>query len=568
MENARFKSLPPITETTLPFAGDEKQLAAWLDSLALLPPTTAATHLLNAIQNLNLLDIKAETKLKLLARIHHSFPTLHEQLLKTYFDSSFPFAANAKRNVELVTWNYLALAQTCWLILRQHPGLSKSMQVLSIQLAFNSLTHALFHISLSYHVPSPGFWQLSYQLYLYAEAAEFLNLNHPSLNLVHADTPADKQCIATQFKLLLTFQLCDTQQFRARELLIIFNQLAAFAHEAVILSHYQTEWQQGVCVFQLQQDQAPHKIMTDTARTDPHERFISCIMVARQTYAFLQQKRENSTLNVMYHEALIKALNTLGLGRKRKFMRVNEVKDAQGLIGFNAVIEFLRAEDGTWKQHHQPATPDWLAKANPAKAELDLIPVGEEIAFQMHAKFSQPKQQNTSLGKIFAITGDNAVTMSEEKVEFEHFSILDSSVKGYKLMANATTTDIRIGDIVGLATQNNTLQKLDICLIRRISQLPYQGVQIGVEVMGFASKLVWVTKPLQANAGVWAIFLPAIPAIKQPESLIFNGTGLKNQDIVNIQFQENSQRYKLEKVLLINPALTIMQLATSFSETI
>lgn len=555
-------SLATAKSAKLPFPADEKNLSMWLASLATSQSVPASQQVLQVVQAINGLDLKADLKIKFLLRIYNFLPIIVEALQKTYLDKSLPLVADAQQNVDRVINIYLAIAQALHINLITHPSLGKEAHVLSLHLALDVLALALLNYSFGYHQSMPGLWQQCYSIYVYAELD---NLLQATCKYPTGDTPAQDYkpvSIETKFKHLLLYFLCDTQQFRAREQQMVFRYLLDYAAEATITNSYQPDMQQASYAFNLKLDKAPHKIVTPDEHPKSDARFIYCLQAAKKLHASIQQKSITSSLDLIYHDTLLKAASSLGLTRKRKYTRIKKSGAQQGIIGFSQIIEYMRSRNIELALSVPQDSTAAVFDIKP-RATFDLVPLGDEVAHQMRAKFSKPVEHSSSMGKIFAanspILGDIKNSISCDLV------ILDSSVKGYGLTTNNKSADVKIGDILGLAAPNS--ENLEISLIRRINQLTDQNLHIGVEILSFKSELAYVSRKNDPSKGIWAIFIPKIDSLNQASCLIFNGSLISSSDIICVKFSHATKNFAIQKTLITTPAIAFVQLVPEYEQS-
>jgi cyclic-di-GMP-binding protein len=568
MKNQRFRDMP-LDEIVVPihFVPDEAQMEEWLNSLCVFEPTLGAEKILQAICALDRDEIKTSLKIKLLHKIHQFFPILAQALQKSYLDSSLPLSDQETRNVELVVWIYMQLARSFRQCKLKYTTLGKEHQAGLLYLSLEALTQALLHISLSYKMPMHGFWGLCYELYARAEQANLTQIE------ITWDGRRDES-IAKLFKQLLIFYLCDTQQFRSRDMLMLFEGLSHYSTAARILENYQPKWQLVVCVFNLNKDLPPQKINSSDARDDLSERFITTVRVANAMCQGLQQASPgHNALRSINHEVMHRALNVLGLARKRKFTRVFEKNEFDGLVGLSDLIDYLSLRSdlkAILPKPIQPKPPSKSANKKP-KPQFNLVPVGEEIAHQMRGSLKQTFRQDLQHSKLFSysesLPSDMEPVFQLPPAHFEvkpapvlcRFEMQDSSVKGYGMLTKLPTSQLKVGDVIAIIpTQSG---RIEVGLIRRINQMPEHYLRLGIEVIGFESELVYVSNPRNVAQGILAILLPGVKSLKQPDSLIFNSSLFKQGDTVDIRSKHGSQQYRMQRVVQMTLAATHIELS-------
>lgn len=558
MDNQRFRDLP-IDEVILPlqFVPNMSQLEEWLDALSTLEPSQAAVKVLQAVGAFEHGDIKPSLKIKLLLKIYEYLPPIVQKMQKSYIDSSLPLNREAVKDVERVVWMYMQLARNLRQCKLKSPLLGKEQRAVLLFLGLEALAQALLHISLSYKMPMYGFWALCYDLYVRAEQA---NLTHIEITW----QGRKQRNIAGIFKQLLIFYLCDTRQFRSRDMLTLFECLPIYSVEARILANYQPEWQQVVCVFNLNKDFPPKKITTNDHRDDLSERFITTVSVAKNMQQVLQQQVVgNNALRSINQEIMARALNSLGLARKRKFTRILEDNEVDGLVGLKNLIDYLSVNSDL--KAIMPVVPPVKAElTKPRRNEVtsfDLVPVGEEVAYQLRDTVKQQMRQDQQLDKLFNYSDEkDALAVHVDAPTVCQFEMRDSSVKGYGVVTKLSSAQVKVGDIVAIMTAKTRC--IEVGVVRRINQMPKQYLHLGLEVLGFEAELVYVAsvQQSQSSQGCLAILLPGVKSLKQADGLLFNSSLFSQGDEVDICCKQGRQRFRLSRLLQMTSAATHMEL--------
>ncbi len=242
MNNQRFRDLP-IDKVILPlhFVPDEVQLEGWLTALFEVSPNQAAEKILQAIGAFEHGEMKTSLKIKLLLKVYQYVPAIVQELQKSYLDSSLPLNDGAMHDVELVVWIYMQLARGFRQCKLKYVTLGKEHQAGLLFISLEALTQAFLHMSLSYKMPMHGFWALCYELYARAELADLTHIE------ITWSGRKDKN-IANVFKQLLIFYLCDTRQFRSRDMLMLFEGVSQYTAAADFGQLSSRLAASGVCV--------------------------------------------------------------------------------------------------------------------------------------------------------------------------------------------------------------------------------------------------------------------------------------------------------------------------------
>lgn len=556
MDNQRFRDLP-IDEVIVPlqFVPNMVQLEEWLVALSTIEPSQAAVKVLQAMGAFEHGDIKPSLKIKLLLKIYEYLPPIVQKMQKSYVDSSLPLSHAAVKDVERVVWIYMQLARNLRQCQLKSPLLGREHRAVLVFLSLEALAHALLHVSLSYKLPMHGFWVLCYDLYVRAEQA----------NLTYIDITwqgRKGQNIAGIFKQLLIFYLCDTRQFRSRDMLTLFDGLPVYSNDARILANYQPEWQSVVCVFNLNKDFPPHKIHTTEHRDDLSERFITTVNVAKNMRQILQQQVVgNNALRSINQEIMMRALSSLGLARKRKFTRVLEENAVDGLVGLKNLIDYLSltSDLSAIMPAIQPPKTNINKAKKQATTQFNLIPVGEELAYQAVDTAKQQMQKSQSFDKLFNYSDEkSALNANVTRPNLCQFEMRDSSVKGYGVMTQISDVQVKVGDIIAIMTAK--AGRIEVGLVRRINQMPNQYLHLGIEVLGFDAELVYVSHTQKPAEGCLAILLLGVKSLKQADGLLFNSSLFVQGDEIEVRSKFGRQRFSLHRLLQMTLAATHIEL--------
>ena len=141
----------------------------------------------------------------------------------------------------------------------------------------------------------------------------------------------------------------------------------------------------------------------------------------------------------------------------------------------------------------------------------------------------------------------------DEEAKDYTFSLLNSSVKGYGLSWDSQEDRAKLGDIFGIISKDS--RRLEVAIIRRISQLSRAAVQLGVEVVSFESESVFVTRSAEDKTGRWCILLPEIKALQQVESIVFKTGEFKLNEFVTVERNEQKRQCRIAKILNSTPSV-------------
>jgi hypothetical protein len=402
--------------------------------------------------------------------------------------------------------------------------------------ALQLIRQAQLHIAAVYRIPSDGFWQLIYKIVIKAEKEKLLDI------VIHKNE-FKNMTLNALFKQILIFHVCNTNQFRPKELRTIFKFLPDVCQSVDILESLKQE-KNGLLSYlsflsktktidyekdddlffiDLNSDNPPKAIKRMTNNISNNLRYFSPVSVANAIIDQVNHDKSEITKNI--NDAILqRIIKTLGQGQKRKFNRKNKTYTVPGVIGFENIIKFLRKE-----------------------ASDSVI---DETIEQNHKKLT-----------IFSLE-DNIKDTSDvvQIVPIREITIFDSSISGYLLTWNELDVKTKVGDIFGIVPFDNA-KCLELSLIRRIITSSHDDeFKFGVEIIGHATEVVYASYPSNKESGDWSILIPSDDALKQPATLIYPLNFFKIGDEIWIYKSKDILSYLLTKELNSGASVTHAEL--------
>ncbi len=566
MEKLRFRSVPSVAHYEVPFALNERALADWLHGLAVKQNYHAGKEVFCVLQVFIRMHISPQQHLKFLTEISAFLDELAGQLEKNYLDASFPLELEAQAQVDIVTFAYATLAKNYALAgeeLIARSGRPPDI-ALALILALEAAGKALLHISQVYMQPYDGFWLFCHHIYSLGEAHGLLDIE------INSGESQGKTIDAT-YKQVLLFDLADSSQFRPREMKAIYHFLKKFSVQAKIFLEHAQERVTALCLFNLNQDQPPKALRTPHQGKDPADRYVS-VLAAKNLYQFLQQgSSEHGATKAINRELLTRLVKSLAMAQKRRHNRVVEQGAGVGVLGFNNVISFLYKRDFAERNNLlQVQQRDTRIAGHWQVPNLDLVPEGSEWMHQMETHYRKKTAENSPINKILKLSrelpndagvwktlgiGKNKLVDDIPTGEFE---ILNSSAHGFRLSWKSADLKVKIGDIFAMPSVN--AERLEIGLIRRIAGHTQDAVLLAIEVIGFESELIGLTRQGQIQRECWAILLPGIRALKQADSVVLNTGDYSEGDFITIRRGQQEIDCRLHKLINSTSAVTHMEL--------
>jgi hypothetical protein len=520
MNNSKFRAIPKPSNFKIPFKLDEAQLLNWLSNLTRYESQEACLLILRLIQALNELNITTHKRILFLKIIATYLKQYLSHLEGICWDAGFPLSMAEIIYAEAVTWNYLLLGQGFFIAAEQ--GGKKEEDIFSLAMALQAMGQAQLHIAAVYAVPNDGFWALVYKVFALAEKRKLLDVE---VNNTHLKGITLKSL----FKKTLIFQLCDNTQFRPRDMHTIFDFIDRVCINSPIDKAINTEnkEEEGIFLIDLNSDNPPFNINNTRKKLKPASsstRYFSSITVARDIYEIIKQGKiwtgsERSVNNSLFR----RVIKTLGLKSKRKYRRLHDDHNVLGVIGFENIIDFLyRKNTAIGLPNNDPSITFLLNQELKALVDCREVQTIEDVS---------DKSPTDDIWSKYLI----------REVDVKKVTIFDSSAKGYSVYWNDADLKAKIGDVIGIISTDN--KRLEIVLIRRIAMSLGKYFRFGVEIIGFESEVVYLTSHDSFENGVWAIFIPGIKPLKQPDTLIYEVSQFEVGDKVCIHKKDNEKIY-------------------------
>ncbi len=493
MSNSRFRAIPKLDTFNIPFKLKEARLLDWLVNLSHQSGQEACLHTLHLTQALNnKTDLTAKTRISFLKLIHQYLKSYIVHLDSPCWDAGFPLAMEERIYAEIITWNYLSLGQGFFNAAAQTS--KKDEELFALAMALHSLGQAQLHIAAVYSTADTGFWTLVYHIFIFAEKRKLLSSEISSDDFENIS-------LHTLFVRLLVFQVCDTNQFRPRDMRTIFNFLPKVCQNIPI--HHLFNGEKDLFLFDTDTDIPPVAVKKQTEFANESARYFSPMMVAENIHAQLKKgDLWSGTLKSINNTLFRRVIKTLEQKQKRVYTRKSESRLLLGVIGFDDILSFLYT---VTKKSTPPLSALVDNSLTTTKSEPD---TPESSTFKNGHPIWDNHDHHAHLANI-----------ANKKISLKKLTVFDSSANGYSLYWNQSDAKAKVGDIFGIISDDK--KRLEIALIRRIAMSDNQQFRFGTEVVGFESELVY-TRPIDAKEhGNWAIFIPGIALLNKPDTLIY-----------------------------------------------
>lgn len=585
MNSPIFKDIPDQNDFVIPFKLKEELLLSWLLDLSKKQGRDACRSLLQFLQVLNKTEIAAKTRVSFLKSSLEYLKQYIARLEGSCWEASLPLSEKEQDYAEMVAWNYLALGKGFFTAAQD--STARVDEMFALYSSCDCLRQAQLHIAAVYKNPSESFWQLTYKVFAWVEKYK---LAETRIN----DSDLKEVTLNGLFAEIFIFQICDTTQFRPRDMQTIFNFLPKVCDKFAVYKlsdvKFQTEFlkvsymqavanniahsaeklveilekrvssQQDLFVFDSNLALAP-TILNQTSSCAPSLRYFTAVGVAENLERILTTGEAwRGVLKSINHELFGRVIKTLEPGSKRKHDRTKTEQSLLGVIGFECIVGFLYKISSKNKAMNDELSAAQAFKGTPTSYE-ELQNYALQTKHQMGAIdggfLEMDFEQQLILGSAW--NKKNETDITQNPVILKRLTIFDSSTRGYSVYwADNQNSKAKVGDIFGIISEDK--KRLEIAIIRRIIMLDQQDYKFGTEVLGFESELVMITDIDNQSAGKWGVFMRSSESLNQADSVVYAIGHFQVGDFVYIYKSDKKVRALFKKELNATAAIVHVEL--------
>lgn len=536
----KITATDPDTNFRIPFELSADSFNQWLLSLQNNPVTQQTRQVLLAIKAINQEDkLTKQQKSLLLQNFYKATQAFLAPLSTPIINSNLPLVIEDENNLQNIVSIYVEFASCLAGCLRKVSDLENAQ---TLFYGLQSLIRAYQHINQVYQQVFPGFWKQCYTFYGLASKLEIQDLHIEQHNF-HSNT------ISRAFKHLIALNQCGLDQFRPRDMLIISDCIEKHTSVMLVEKRFAAEKSSLYSGFDLKQDIPPANLNQLKHTKNSAIRFFSAYAAAIAINKnATHQAPGTGVIKSNNREHLLQAAKTLSRSQKRKFTRLDEQDERSGIIGFSHIIKELHSASPLEpnQKGKQPVNQlDPRVAGGWAVPNIELVTEGYEqldamnsiqrgqhqngLLREEHSRLYQKKKN--LLSKSIWAKPENELT-NKAAIKPCQFSIIDSSLKGYKIIfdTNINQSKVQVGDIIGV--KNNNV--MEVGIVSRISQLTEHKLQLGIKLLALESEISYISLPNHDAIYAWAIFLPGIKAMNSIDSLIFNDSKFQCGEFVNL----------------------------------
>jgi len=548
--------LPARTLRTLSFCEPTpKHLRQWIDNLPLANLGEVSRQVFHAIVEINQLIVEPEVRIKLLELIRPPVCFVCASLSKYYLNQPIKLPDKARKVSRLakaldhnMAIGYKIIVNDCS---NQEHALGsrkyKKIATLAIHRAISALGSTIVRACQLYSIPTENIWHELHQLYLIAE-----------INQIH-ETPIEdaehrlvrKLSCSDAYKRIMLLGCCRPNQLRQQDIGHIYEASQLWTKH-VSLGNVDKK---STFVINLAGDAPPvYKELARKKVTASHRGLDPSQLSNHLKLAVNQGKNSAKrgftvpdTFSKTLVLCLISAWQTLS---ERSFSRVSSNKSIKLSIGFSPTHYFVSGGVEFERQLRPGKTTEGAPSANISNF-ISQKPEKKKLADPWE-KLIRSRSEDENTDDITSISySQMGLSIDGEKnpsgkglYKYYDANLYDSSPNGYCIKwTNDVPPEIKTGELVGI--NEGVDLAWSIAVIRWITQVEDSVTLMGIELIAAGAipcGVKVVSDRQRKSEYMRALLLPAMPAVKQPASIIAPNMPFKPEaKVVLNQYGELSQ---------------------------
>lgn len=472
---------PPIPAETRP-----RIVQGMLDTISFTHPVAAAQALLEPLSLLNRQAVGPDSRLKLMEIYRPAVLNVTQELAAHCAGHSLPLpeeamaaASTAKTLLTELAYGYkLAILDQINRVFAI--GGNKTLSILA-QRAIHALDQILQVSYYTYTAAPESVWSEIHRIYLHAaqqgvyEAEVMDSVAKSSVNLA--------------YKSALLLALANPHRLAPTDLASVRDYIARFGYLAQLQPLGKPDDPAGVFLVQLKSDQIPVPLAKHRGSADMRtDILLVTVELARKVNEQLTGLQENippsklglpeEALQKHYQDLLAHLLKHWALAPKRTFSRLTKNESINLCVGLESVHYYLNGEKD----------------------------------------FSVSEQGGNDSEDSLNFTGKPAAGAGSNRHAPTRWLIVNESAGGMALSKfPGTQSTVQVGNLLGLRGDRDTRWSLGV--VRRASSNDTGDLEIGTQMVAPHARAAAV-RPENGGAFERALLLPALPALKQPATLV------------------------------------------------
>lgn len=536
-------SVPSPAKKLLSFcASSAEGVSAWAKKLPLANTGESAKQLYIAIGEINNWQAKPLLRLKVLETIRPYIYSINTQLTKHFLVSNV--ALNERQikvaqlcqalQTGLATGYKLTIADS---LLEKKPELSSRAFSLAIHRAITEISRCILLSYQQYQVPAEHSWLEINQLYLLAEANQWLDYEQEDKQTQFISSSSIKQ----RFVRIHLLATAKPNNLRQQELGNLFNALELWAKECPVGAG---DEESALFIVNLYRDRT--SIFRQNLRADQMKLFrgIDTSVLIKK----LQQASAASSPIVVPKQIsdslLAHLIQAWSVQAQRVFRRTDTSGRLQLCLGL-AAVHYYSAQMCKFEQ--------LLSNLHSDKKQVNYTKerARNELVDDVWAQAFDADSKPEGFASDADITYTGGLTNEDERLLYPTYeaAIANASPGGYAIRWIAEVpSGLQAGELLGIKEEDS--KHWAIGVVRWIQRNPQNETKIGLELLAPSAE-AGAAQLLQKTGSngpfLRALLLPEIKAIAQPASLIVPHIPFRSGNKVELLFPQTDGRHQLVK---------------------
>ncbi|NOQ17052.1 MAG: hypothetical protein GQ581_08325 [Methyloprofundus sp.] len=547
-----FKAPSLLTVSRFSF-GNIIEVTDWLDNITPLDNSYYFQEMLAALQALRTFKLANKNYFVALEKINEQLTHSVKHFDHDHFEYRFPLSDKQIAKIEMITWVYAELSHNYYRLamqlIKQKTFLSsKKRPALLLCRSLQASSQAYLKIAGCYALPFQGFWASLYQLYFLAEAQSLLDVSV-------AVESKENSSVEQLFKQILLLNLCDTHQFRPRDLQKLYDFLGDFTRHSKINSVPNSKYTKHTHLFAAQKDVPPLPLETMKARqSSVNYRYL--ILTGAVNEIFSQRvllKSQVSNLNTLNQIMFLRAYKALTFAQKRQHTRTDRSRVGNGVIGLADVIKF-HVNNGRGPQNITESHIEGKSKFNALRSrkkqgkQLDLVKKGSEnMDILIHDRKADSSHSS-------AFLNEHTISIDRRKsLRLEEFEVVNSSFNGYQILWDNISKKVQIGNVFGIISELE--DAIEVGLVRHM-RATEDGLIIGIELLSYESQIIYAFSPNATEQKTKCVLV-------NQDSVLFSSNHFRTGDDVKLIINNRTISCRLGQSLHLTSSVSHFKLLES-----
>lgn len=522
-------------------------IEAWAKKLPMANTGESARQLFSAITEINHWQAEPLLRLKALEIIRPYIYSINTQLAKHFLVSSVALNSKQLKVAQLsqALQSNLSIGYKLVIVdgIRQKKsGLSVKAFALAIHRAMTEISQGILLSYQLYQQPAEHSWLEINQLYLFAEANRWLDVEIGDKQTKFLSNSTIKQ----RFIHIHLLAVAKPNNLRQQELALLYNCLELWVKECEVTAG---DNESALFIIHLYRDRTA--IFRQNLRADQYTLFrgINTLGLIKKLklWSTNPQQKAITVPKQITDSLLAHVIQAWSVHAQRVFRRVNTEGRLHLCLGLTALHYYCAQKQNFEKLLNELRTDKKTVDYSKERARSTLVDDVWAHAFDADSK----PEGFASDADITYVSSNTSKTEEENKHPTHQADIVNASPGGYSIRwQGVTPTNLQAGELLGIMEEDS--RHWAVGVIRWIHKASHTETKVGIELLSpnaEAGGALLLQKTGNNGPFLRALILPEIKALAQPPSLIVPQLPFRTGNKIEMLFQNTEGRYQLVKRL-------------------